>query len=675
MTSSLNRIVAIALVCTLVIGGMVCFAKEDGESSDRSTLVALYHATDGETWTKNDGWLSDSPLDDWHGVAARSGRVTGLYLSGNSLTGALPADLAQLTSLEVLNLRWNSLEGPLPDLSKLDLLKNLFLNNNQFSGEIPKWIGNLQDLERLDLSNNQLVGSIPGELGSLSALWDLRLSNNSLSGKLPAALAKLENLEYLDLRWNEIEEPLPDLSELKTIKYFFLAANQLNGKIPKWLANLRTLKRLDLSHNHLVGSFPTELRSLQQLNSLKLQNNKLNGTLPPEIGNLQDLERLDLSNNKLEGLIPAQLGSLSLLRHINLSNNNLSGSLPPALSRLESLAYLDLRWNSFTGPLPDLSEIEPIKTLLLTDNEFGGEIPKWIGNLRNLERFDISYNQFRGIIPWELENLSKLHSLAAHHNKLEGAIPPEIGKMHELRRLILNDNQLSGLIPDQLGSLSSLRHLNLSNNSFSGNVPEWISTSEILEWVDLRGNSLDLGAEMFRVAMPDYYKFWTFPDKSQLDDNDDREFGGIDSMQSLVRDMWAQSSEVIESSQIRAFVFQSFSVIEIREGYVHVSGQQLPEFIRKSNIRGVVSTLNKYLIEWRVRVSSPSDLERSLKAVESATPGLKTVDLFDTGKPLKRIRWETESLSVSGFLETGIHALKDEIIPIVSSIEYEGLWD
>lgn len=360
---------------------------------------------------------------------------------------------------------------------------------------------------------------------------------------------------------------------------------------------------------------------------------------------------------------------------MNLSNNNLSGSLPLALSRLESLAYLDLRWNSLTGPLPDLSEIEPIKTLLLTDNEFGGEIPKWIGNLRNLVRLDISLNHFRGEFPSELIKLGKLRSVAVHHNMLGGTIPPEIGDLHELRRLILNDNQLSGLIPEELGSLSSLRHLNLSNNSFSGNVPGWISTSEILEWVDLRGNSLNLGAEMFRVTMPDYYEFWTFPDQGQPDEIGGREFDGIDSMQSLVMDMWAQSSEMIESSQIRAFVFQSFSLIEIHEGYLRVSGEQLPEFIRKSNIRGVVSNINKHLREWSAKVESPTDLERSFKAVEGATPGHKTVDLFDTGKPLKRKRWETEFLSVSGMLASGIYALKDEIIPIVSDLEYEGLWE
>ena len=674
---SLNRIARFALACAMVSGALACFANEDGDLSDREALVALYHATGGDSWARKDGWLSDAPLDEWQGVGAPAGRVTSLYLSGNKLTGTLPANLAQLTKLEVLDLGGNSLADPLPDLSDLKRMRTLKLRANQFIEEIPRWIGNFRKLRHLDLSENEFAGSVPQEVGSLTALSYMDLSNNRLSGNLPAEMAGLESLVYLDLRWNSIESPLPDLSELKLLVYFLLGANQLKGEIPIWLANLPALERLDLSHNQLVGSLPSDLENLADLRSLNLQNNQLEGVLPPEIGDLRYLERLDLSNNHLTGSVPEELGSLSSLRHLNLSNNNLSGNLPGTLAELKRFFYLDLRWNRFTDPLPDLSEVGTIEALLLTDNEFGGEIPKWIGNLRNLERLDISHNQFRGEFPVELGTLSKLRSLAAHHNKLEGPIPPQIGKLHELRRLILNDNQLTGLIPEELGSLPSLRHLNLSNNSFSGNVPEWVSTSGVLEWIDLQGNSLDSGLEMFRVDMPDYYKFWTLPRPDQLEGNDDREFGGVESMQPLVMDMWAQTSEIIENSEIRAFVFQSLSMIEIHEGFPRVIGVQLPEFIRMSNLRGVVSNVNSHLRDRNSKVESPTDFEKALKAMEGGTPGRKTVDLLDTGKPLERVRIVRETYSTSGWKLSGVFALKDDwkpnTLPIGSIGDYEGL--
>ena len=37
-------------------------------NNDRDALVAFYHATDGPNWTNNENWLSDQPLDTWHGV-------------------------------------------------------------------------------------------------------------------------------------------------------------------------------------------------------------------------------------------------------------------------------------------------------------------------------------------------------------------------------------------------------------------------------------------------------------------------------------------------------------------------------------------------------------------------------------------------------------------------------
>ena len=55
---------------------------------DRDVLVALYNETGGDNWTTQTNWLTDNPLDTWHGVTVAIGRVTGLSLSRNNLTGA-----------------------------------------------------------------------------------------------------------------------------------------------------------------------------------------------------------------------------------------------------------------------------------------------------------------------------------------------------------------------------------------------------------------------------------------------------------------------------------------------------------------------------------------------------------------------------------------------------------
>lgn len=668
----MRRLIRGVLASVLVFACLVAYGDVVEESHDRQVLVALYLATGGESWNRNKGWLSDAPIDDWDGVAAESGRVTALYLSGMNLTGSIPKILGRLTELERLDLGSNSLSDPLPDLSNLKELRTLLLNDNQFTGAIPKWIGNLESLQSLDMSTNQLTGSIPKELGRLSSLTNLDLYDNKLTGPLPTSMAGLTNLSYLDLRWNLLSSPMPDLSKLEQLRYFMLSANQFNEEIPKWFGRLGELTRLDLSHNKFRGKVPSELGMALKLESLVLNDNNIEGPLPPEIGNSPRLERLDVANNRLSGLIPVELRQLSSLVHLNLSNNDLSGPLPPSLSELTSLCYLDLRWNSLSSPLPDLSGIETLETLLLTDNQFNGEIPKWIGSVGSLGRLDLSHNQFGGNIPSELGMLHDLESLALHHNKLEGELPAELGSMQELRRMILSWNHLTGSVPEELASLIFLRHLNLSNNSLSGGIPEWISTSETLEWVDLRRNSLLQGAETFRVALPDYYEFWTLPRTANGAQSDLNSSQRPESMHTIAMEMWAQTSEVIENSQIRAFVFESLRLFDVRDDQLHTSHDQLPEYIRLGNLRGIVSTINLHLREGALRVSNPNDLERTFKAVEGKTPGLKTVDLFDTSRVLESRCWESEMFIACGEELSGIHAVAgDFFLPLSSN--YEGL--
>ena len=71
----------------------------------------------------------------------------------------------------------------------------LTLANKQLSGEIPPELGNLTSLQGMDLNNNQLIGEIPPELGNLASLRVLYLNNNQLSGCIPPELGNLASLQ------------------------------------------------------------------------------------------------------------------------------------------------------------------------------------------------------------------------------------------------------------------------------------------------------------------------------------------------------------------------------------------------------------------------------------------------------------------------------------------------
>ena len=152
------------------------------EDADRGILTAFFEASGGPSWTRSGGWLSGLPLSDWEGVRVDSdGRVTGLDLPGNGLSGGLPADLSGLAYLEALDLSGNGLSGPLPpELSDLSRLEVLDLSGNPLTGPLPPALSALARLETLDLSFTSLSGPLPLSLARLGALAVLRLEDTGL---------------------------------------------------------------------------------------------------------------------------------------------------------------------------------------------------------------------------------------------------------------------------------------------------------------------------------------------------------------------------------------------------------------------------------------------------------------------------------------------------------------
>lgn len=186
-------------------------AGETSAATDRAALVALYNAAGGPQWTNDWSWATDRPLENWNGVSTDgNGRVTELDLSDNNLTGSIPAELGNLSSLTVLNLWNNDLGGEIPpELGSLANLAEVRIGYNNFIGEIPPELGNLSNLTRLDLGENSLSGSIPPEIGRLSSLTDLDLSSNELTGTLPPELGNLSNLRWVWVSYNNLTGELP----------------------------------------------------------------------------------------------------------------------------------------------------------------------------------------------------------------------------------------------------------------------------------------------------------------------------------------------------------------------------------------------------------------------------------------------------------------------------------
>ncbi|CAM9629785.1 unnamed protein product, partial [Scytosiphon promiscuus] len=117
------------------------FPEETGKAlsgttlTDRDVLLALYNATGGAKWRRNDNWNTVAGLGRWYGVEANGGRVVKLCLSDNNLRGHIPPLLGTMGSLKTLDLSFNSFHGPIPEeLGGLTALQTLDLRRNQLAG-------------------------------------------------------------------------------------------------------------------------------------------------------------------------------------------------------------------------------------------------------------------------------------------------------------------------------------------------------------------------------------------------------------------------------------------------------------------------------------------------------------------------------------------------------------
>ncbi len=158
---------------------------------DREALMALYNATDGDNWVRNDNWGTDEHLSKWYGVEYNFGEgVHSVKMNYNNMTGVIPDEIGELAGVTELDFGSNSLSGTIPEsLCKLNQLKILDLSGNRYSGEFPAFLGQLPNLRRFHIIANEYSGDIPESLVELMDIPDLAICGNRFTGKIPSAVS------------------------------------------------------------------------------------------------------------------------------------------------------------------------------------------------------------------------------------------------------------------------------------------------------------------------------------------------------------------------------------------------------------------------------------------------------------------------------------------------------
>ncbi|XP_050387356.1 receptor-like protein EIX2 [Argentina anserina] len=190
-------------------------------------------------------WANLSKSSDWVETISKLPNLRNLTLRGCDLPSPILSTLSHINSsnsLVSVDLSGNSIASP----STFKWLRNynttlyyLDLSFNQLSGLSgldPNTFANMSSLEVLVLSDNPLEGEIPTFISQLCSLRYLSISRCNLTGQLSKSVQRWSacpqiSLQNLYLSDNHLAGPFPNLTYFSLLEVLYLSTNKLSGRI------------------------------------------------------------------------------------------------------------------------------------------------------------------------------------------------------------------------------------------------------------------------------------------------------------------------------------------------------------------------------------------------------------------------------------------------------------
>ncbi len=437
-----------------------------------------------------------------------------INLAGMELTDADIASVAELTSLESLNISGNKITdlSVISSLSKLTFLdassnnitdisfisgmiiKTLYLDNNPIEDFTPLMLCSslrtlsIYGMEIEDKQFNELKEALPScsvyadnvvisqvELGGKSFPVDIEeLDLSSLNIDSLKGIEACTKLRVLNLRNNKIDDLSP-LAELSSLEYLSLKKNHISDIAS--LSGLTGLETLDLSDNEIKDI--SALAGLNNLKTLYLDGLEISSFTP--LAGLKSLEILGVSDTGLKNEHLDIIEKLTGLKKLNISDNK-----DLTANRFEELAQ--------TLSSCEISHSDMLYIIKLGDKEYSSDSveidaedcgAKSIAGLEKFEKLlyvDLSGNKLTDAGP--LVKAEKLITLDLGGNLLSNV--SFLVSLKSLVSLDLSSNAIEDITA--VGSLSSLKVLYLSDN-FVSDISA-LSGCTALETLDLSDNEV-----------------------------------------------------------------------------------------------------------------------------------------------------------------------------------------
>jgi Leucine-rich repeat (LRR) protein len=412
-----------------------------------------------------------------------------------------------LENLEVLELWSNELKSLPATFQNLTQLEYLNLRNNSLT-EIPEYFAGFKNLKSLNLQFNK-IKQLPAFLFDLDKLEYLNIATCGLT-EIPAAIGKLTNLKTLVISKNKLEKLPDEIKDLKKLEVLaFEGCDQLDlEQLFELMAELPAMQSLDLS-KHELKSLPKSIGKMRQVRKINLRENKLE-TLPASFADLQ-LEELHLDNNpwKMEQLfpvlarvpvfknmysgtfpemlqnkpvdLPASIGQFQHLEDMHLSSGNLK-SIPASIGQLENLKSWTICCRNLEALPATIGQMAGLESLTIYDCHNLTAVPDSLYDLPNLKRLGFYKNGCQ----FDFQKLQRLPAL----EQLTVAEPTDevfrqLKPLDNLKEITFLHGKVLERFPDSFYELDSLERLRIPFQRFDGrhflqNLPRLKNLRELL---------------------------------------------------------------------------------------------------------------------------------------------------------------------------------------------------